>query len=213
MSSDEYFEGGYHTDRYYELEEDLIKFLRFMPLEIYNTPEKMEKVKSPYLADLLIRIGSNIDIFFRKLILSDYTDIDKERKSENRPYLALKDYKKLEPKFSRNRKKLSECKVKIIQTREYLIPFNNWDIETPNWWTSYNHVKHEALIEEANLNIIMHSLAAFFLLICFKKSSSKLALYNYLCVLPQYRGEILLKSKKEIQHDIITKLFISPVYS
>ena len=64
MPSDDYFEVGYHTDRFYELEEDLIKFLRFMPLEIYNTSEKREKVKSPYLADLLIRIGSNIDIFF-----------------------------------------------------------------------------------------------------------------------------------------------------
>ena len=99
MPSDDYFEVGYHTDRFYELEEDLIKFLRFMPLEIYNTSEKREKVKSPYLADLLIRIGSNIDIFFRKLIISYYMDIDNERKFEKRNYLSVKDYKKLEEKF------------------------------------------------------------------------------------------------------------------
>ena len=113
-----------------------------MPLEIYNTTEKRENVKSPYLADLLIRIGSNIDIFFRKLILSYYPEIDDERKSEKRDYLALKDYKKLEQKFVQHSRKLSACKVKIIQTGEYLIPFENWNAKTPNWWTSYNRVKH-----------------------------------------------------------------------
>jgi len=213
MPSNEYFEVGYHTDRFYELEEDLIKFLRFMPLEIYNTSEKRETVKSPYLADLLIRIGSNIDIFFRKLIISYYIEIDNERKTEKRIYLSVKDYKKLEEKFLKRGKKLSGCNVKLIQTGEYLTPFKNWNIATPNWWTSYNHVKHEALIEEANLNNIMHSLAAFFLLICFKKSSAKLVQYNYLCVPPQYRNEILSDLKKEMKHNIITKLFISPVES
>lgn len=51
MPDDEYFKTGYHVDRYYELEEDLIKFLKFIHLELYDTPEERMKVKSLYLAD------------------------------------------------------------------------------------------------------------------------------------------------------------------
>ena len=72
---DHYFQIGYHIDRYYELEEDFLEVLEYMPLEIYNTPDKRRDAKSIYLADLLLRMGSNIDIVFREMITIDYPHI------------------------------------------------------------------------------------------------------------------------------------------
>jgi hypothetical protein len=213
MADDQYFEAGYHTDRFYELEEDLIKFLRFMPLEIYNNSERRKGVKSPYLADLLIRIGSNIDVYFRKLILLYYHEIDEERRRGNKPYLSFKHFQKLNEKFMKREKKLSECNIRIIQTGEDLMPFKDWSNQTPSWWNSYNHVKHEALIDEANLDNVLESLAAFFLLICFRKNSAKLVQYGYVCIPPNFKKKILSNLKSEINHDIITNIFISPVDS
>jgi hypothetical protein len=57
MTDDPYFKVGYQVDRYYELEEDFLKVLKYMPLEIYNTSEAREKATSTNLADLLLRIG------------------------------------------------------------------------------------------------------------------------------------------------------------
>jgi hypothetical protein len=210
MSSDDYFEVGYHVDRYYELEEDLIEFLRYIPLELNNNIDKRTSIQSPYLADMLVRIGSNIDVFFRKLILTRYNEIDAEKRGR---YLNFDDYKKLDNIFTKRNAKLSTCKVRIIQTEEDIIPFENWNNITPKWWKSYNHVKHEAIFEEANLDNVIQSLAALLLLISFNKHSPKLALYGYLNIPPGYKHDIILKRKKELYHNITTKLFISPVQS
>jgi hypothetical protein len=79
MSNDDYFRKSYHIDRYHALEEDLLRFLDFIPLELYNSPAEREYIRSTYLADLLLRIGSNIDIFFKKFISSktEYTELIK----------------------------------------------------------------------------------------------------------------------------------------
>jgi hypothetical protein len=65
---DEYFEKGYHIDRYHALEEDLLRFLDYVTLEFYPKPQNQKYIRSIYLADLMLRIGSNIGIFFDKFI-------------------------------------------------------------------------------------------------------------------------------------------------
>lgn len=35
---DEYFENGYHIDRYHALEEDLLRFLDYVTLDFYPKP-------------------------------------------------------------------------------------------------------------------------------------------------------------------------------
>jgi hypothetical protein len=64
MTTDEYFTKGYHVDRYHALEKDLIRFFEYLPLDFYANSEERKRIRSTYLADLLLRIGSNIDIFF-----------------------------------------------------------------------------------------------------------------------------------------------------
>ena len=225
---DPYFEAGYHIDRYYELEEDFLKVLKYMPLEIYDDSGKRCGAKSTYLADLLLRIGSNIDVMFRKLILSDHPHIyddklreinnklsEEERPQKKKVNLSFEDYRKLDEEIlpKSNGGKLSDCKVMIIQTREDITPFENWSTDTPTWWSSYNHIKHEAMFDEANLDNVINALAALFLLICIKKHSIKMLNYGYLCINPSYKSRIIHEKLREIKHDIVTKLFISPIKS
>ena len=179
---DPYFKIGYHVDRYYELEEDFLTVLKYMPLEIYNNSEAREKATSTYLADLLIRIGSNIDIVFRKMIMEKYKDsYDNKLKKINTkriekgktplPEVDLKfdDYKELDV-FCQ----LSGYKVTVIQTgEEELQPFKEWkNGATPIWWSSYNQVKHHATLEKANLDNVIQALAALLLLICMSQTAA-----------------------------------------
>lgn len=223
---DPYFKIGYHVDRYYELEEDFLKVLKYMPLEIYNTSEAREKATSTYLADLLLRIGSNIDIVFRKMIMSRYKSVyddklkqintertAKAEKQLNSVNLSFKDYMELENELDATHK-LSNYKVTIIQTKEQLTPFKDWETKkTPTWWSSYNHVKHHALLDEANLDNVIQALAALFLLICMNKHPIKMLNYGYLCINLQFKRKILQDQTQEHGHDIITKVFISPIQS
>lgn len=221
MTDDPYFKVGYHVDRYYELEEDFLKVLKHMPLEIYNTSEAREKATSTNLADLLLRIGSNIDIVCRKMIMSKYNDIyvNKLKKINDRRIreeksqlidvdLKFNDYIEMDAVS-----KLSDYKVIVIQTGEFLNPFKEWkNGGAPIWWSGYNQVKHHATLDKANLDNVIQALAALFLLICMNKHSIKMLNYGYLCINPQYKRQVL-QSRKESQHDIITKVFISPIKS
>lgn len=222
--TDDYLKIGYQVDRYYELEEDFLEALKYMPLEIYDTSVKRKGAKSTYLADLLLRIGSNIDIVFRKMIMSDYKSIyddklkrtnDKRKNEGKEPLdkvnLRFNDYMELENKLDPNNK-LSNYTVTIIQTKEHLTPFKDWVRQTPTWWSSYNKVKHHAEFDEANLDNVIQALAALLLLVCMNNHSIKMLNYGYLCIDPKFKAKIIL-GMRESKHDIITKVFISPIKS
>jgi hypothetical protein len=201
------------------LEEDFLKVLKYMPLEIYNTPEEREKGKSIYLADLLLRIGSNIDIVFKKMIMLNYRHIyenklkkinEKQIKDGKDPRhdvnLNFDDYKELNNEFA-----LSDYKVIVVQTGKPLTPFKEWKSgATPIWWTGYNKVKHHGTFDEANLDNAIQALAALFLLICLNKHPIKMLNYGYLCINPESKLKIL-RGRKQLKHAIITKMFISPI--
>ena len=224
--TDDYLKIGYHVDRYYELEEDFIEVLRYMPLEIYDTPQKRKEAKSTYLADLLLRIGSNIDIVFRKMIMSSkykivydskLTKINDKRKEEGKEplkevNLGFDDYMELENELGPNQK-LSNHTVIVIQTQERLTPFKDWGSRhTPTWWSSYNKVKHHAELDEANLDNVIQALAALLLLVCINNHSIKMLNCGYLCIDPKFKRKVIL-GMREHKHDIITKVFISPIQS
>jgi hypothetical protein len=205
---EDYFDRGYQVDRYHALEEDLIRFFNFMPLDFYTTSEERKRIRSTYLADLLLRIGSNIDIFFKKFISSDSgTELDERN-------LKWGNYKRLESNLN-----LARENVRIIQTSETIYPFKNaegiaWNEITEKdehefWWKSYNNVKHHGKINEANLENVINSLAALLLLICIKKHSVKLIQYSYIPVPSNVRGKLLSGQMKESGNIVITKLFIS----
>jgi hypothetical protein len=210
---DEYFEKGYHIDRYHVLEEDLLTFLNYVTLEFYPKPRNQKYIKSRYLADLMLRIGSNIGIFFDKFSESyaikgemslerDIFRLEqspkiiaelKATKAKNFPNPNWKgwnwgDYKKLDTILS-----LSNQHVMLIPLNEMIYPFKYnglregkpWteiNMEDAGfWWNSYNKIKHNAAFKDANLNIVLQSLAALFLLVTRPGfgDSKKLVLYNY----------------------------------
>ena len=190
MEQDRYFTEGYHIDRYHILEKDLLEFLYYIPLDFYPTADARSHVTSPYLADMLIRIGSAIDIFFRNFIMK-YPDIKEKSgirvKFEND--LNWNSYKALEPEIQ-----LSQTNVGInhIIYGASLEPFwgegksssrVKWNDEDLNrdkfWWDCYNKVKHNGQFEKANLENVMQALGAYIILISYQPHK-KLQLYKYI---------------------------------
>lgn len=203
----DYIKEAYIVDDYHSIEEDFIKFIEYIPLFLYPKEEEMKKIISPKLADLLLRIGSKIDISFKS-------------------YLNLEngnwgDYKSKEDE----KLKLSNNKIWSIHYNKYLTPFKDWQyinqkneleqngVSTPIdfWWNAYNNVKHHYQIENANLYHVYNSLSALFLLLCkFKIGqdySIKLAQYNYLGI-DTLGKEKILRNMREFHNPIITKLFL-----
>ncbi len=58
------YESGYSLRIYQILENDLVAFLNNIPINYYLKNER-KKIFSPKLSELLIRIGSQVDIFFK----------------------------------------------------------------------------------------------------------------------------------------------------
>ena len=147
-------------DEYKLLEEDFIKYLRYVPL---TTDHK--NVWSLYLGDLLIRIGSIFDSFLRRTIFSSVLD----NAADIRRYRTLDDYRinmviyneLYEPFY-----KLSSKKIYELRTLEELYPFLSWKSNnTPYWWKNYNHVKHDRFKnkKEATLETVLEALGGLFI--------------------------------------------------
>jgi len=157
---DEYFERGYHIDRYHALEEDLLTFLNYITIEFYPKPKNQKYIKSIYLADLMLRIGSNIGIFFDKFIesyaikgemhlqqnlftLEQSAKTVAELKATKAKNLSNPkwqgwnwgDYKKLDPILS-----LSDQHVVLIPLDEMIYPFRYNGLREGKSWTDINKV-------------------------------------------------------------------------
>lgn len=211
MSNDNYISQGFHIDRYHALEEDFLKFLGFITLEFYSL-EELTKIKSTYLADLLLRIGSNVDVIYKKYLMTNSKfEVIVGKKSENE--LNWDDCKKLESYIH-----LSEKKVIIFPTLESIYPFKNIDSiswinivqkdENDFWWKSYNNIKHYGNFEEASLENVLRSLAALFLLISLTGGpASNLVRYNYI---HNTESSIVKFPDQKSGYILYTKLFILP---
>jgi hypothetical protein len=209
MPIEDYLEKGYHVDRYYVLEEDFTKFLGFLPLEFYPTEDDRTRIRSTYLADLLLRIGSSIDIFFKKYIDS-YPPVSRFMNLENNAsgILNWRDYKKIDQYIHLSDRHVSS--TLINDPAEQIFPFrlhgqrsgNSWveinQNEPSFWWNAYNKVKHEGTFDKANLENVLQSLSALILLISHHPHNMKLNRYGY-----------LQKSQMPVENEYInTKLFI-----
>ena len=146
-------------DEYKFLEENFVEYLRYVPLT-----NEHKDVWSLYLGDLLIRIGSILDSFFRRAIYSSVLD----NATNITRYRALDDhkinmvvYRELYDPFYQ----LSSKKVYELQTFEQLNPFLSWSSnESPDWWNKYNHVKHDRFKnkKEATLKSVLEALSGLF---------------------------------------------------
>ncbi len=194
LGSEDMYNSGYSIRMYRILENDLVDFLNYIPAEYYNYDER-NKICSPVLSDLMIRIGSQIDIFFRNWDLIQELNpkiIDKD--------LEFPNYKRIE-RDEKRRMSLKDKEVLFLPTEEVTIPFKNWNKwkNDGNWWNAYNNVKHNGFKfkEYGNLNKVIESLAALFLLNCLhKKVKLRLINYGYVDITPEIVNQI--QGKKEI---------------
>ena len=211
----DYFGSGYAVDMYHILEKDLLKFLEYMPLYVYDAPQKREKIHSPKLAELLVRIGYNIDIFLKHLMEKRNLESDviqRYNAESKRPILSIRTWNMGKYKLGEPELRLNDEWVKqIFEGKIY--PFKDRNSKTPKWWTAYNKIKHDGYDkkERGHLENVLNALAGFFILICkFNHISHKMLYYDYLAVNPQFYRDILKMGKAERGHMRHTRLFIYP---
>lgn len=179
LSLEDMYDSGYSIRMYRILEDDFIDFLNYIPAEYYSYNER-KKICSPILSDLMIRIGSQIDIFFKNWDLVQ--KLNPKIKAEN---LKIMNYKIIENDEIK-RISLKDKEIIFLPTEEVTIPFknwNNWKKYDENWWNAYNHIKHNGykFKEEGNLQNVIESLSALFLLNCLhEKVKFKLIEYKYI---------------------------------
>ncbi len=165
------FKSGYTLMLFQILENDVVDFLTYIPLEYY-LGDKRSEIYSPRLAELLIRIGSQIDIYFR-----NWSVVQQNNPTKKTEELTFQNYKSINNVY-----RLEEKEIKILATDEIIKPFENWTKRDPNWWASYNNVKHNGFFhkKEGNLINVIESLAALFLLNCLhEETENKLIKYGY----------------------------------
>ncbi len=174
------YESGYSLRMFQILEDDVVDFLTYIPLEYY-LGDKRKEIFSPRLAELLIRIGSQVDIFFKNWdIVHEVYKNKYPNKKFNQDKLDIGNYKDIE----RDGKKiLSNKEIRILSTDELLTPFKCWtDNGYPLWWKAYNNVKHQGFKNkiDGNLFNVIESLSALFLINCINKETTlKLIEYGY----------------------------------
>lgn len=204
------FESGYSVRLYQILENDFVDFLNYIPIDYY-LGEKKRQIFSPKLAELLIRIGSQVDIFFRNWDIVHTIYINKyNQKKFKLDDLNMGFFKDIE------REKiiiLSSKKIKIISTDEMITPFEFFpgDSRYPLFWNAYNHIKHNGFTnkKEGNLFNVIESLAALFLLNCIhEKTQYKLAEYGFISIRNRELFENLNLDMKRYPYSYITsKIF------
>lgn len=174
------YKSGYSLRIYQILENDLINFLNYIPLDYYFG-NKRKEIFSPKLSELLIRIGSQVDIFFRNwdIVHDVYKQVNNVQ-IVNLKKLDIEKYRDIERV---GKIILSDKEIKILSTNEIVTPFEYWtDKRYPLWWNAYNKVKHDGFAnkEKGNLINVVESLAALFLLNCINKDTKdKLIKYGF----------------------------------
>lgn len=181
----------------------MLSILNYIPIDYY-LGSKRKDLFSPKRAELLIRIGSQIDTFFRNWNIVHEVYIENENKPLNDVYkLRFRHFRYIEV----NKKIiLSDKEIKIMATDEIITPFLYWmNDRYPLWWDAYNKVKHNGFIYNKNgslLNVI-ESLSAMFLLNCIHDETEKILLKEQ----NRKKGIVGIDSKGKILGNIRSELF------
>lgn len=157
---------------YCKLERDFIETTSYVALETAHSEVWSEK-----FAELLLRLGSSVDSFFRYMVKSKSLDnqenakklrekIEKKRQEKPKWSPDVTDFRKTFDSIYQ----LSGVEVEADYGLTYygkLQPFEDFDTKSPVWWVSYNKVKHEMLEQletRATLGNTINALAALFVL-------------------------------------------------
>ena len=160
------------------------------------------EVWSEKFAELLLRIGSSVDSFFRYMVESESLD-NQEKVKKLRE--KIKNQRKKKPDWSPNitdfRKsfnaifQLSTVEVEADYGLTYygkLQPFKDFDKRSPTWWFSYNKLKHEMLEQletRATLENTINALAALFVLNILHKESRKYLIRHTNVIFAEYMSK------------------------
>lgn len=150
----------HHWSYFLNLEKDFITLTRYIEVDILNF-----KTYSFELSKILQLSCSEIDTVCRQLCneidpLNDY--FDDTTKSGN---IAL--YKKV---IFKKFPMLPNSIINIPKLQIDIYPWLDWKtIDSPNWWTNYNKVKHyrHSCFDKANLESVIYSLSALMVLILY----------------------------------------------
>ena len=165
------FRSGYTLKLFQILENDFIDYLKYISIDYYRGDER-KKIFSPKLNELLIRIGSQIDIFFR-----NWDIVHSKNLGVNLEDLSFGNYQSIEKDIN-----LMYKDITFLPTYEIITPFKDWKHEKPKWWIAYDQVKHDGFTkkEKGNLFNVIESLSALFLLNCIHEDTKiKLIQYGY----------------------------------
>jgi hypothetical protein len=148
---------------YETLEEQIIDFLKYVPLQDQNM-----KTWSPRLSTVIVEACGLIDSILRYISPSEVTIRGKLKKRDK---LELSDYHELYAA----KLKLPDRKVIVLTSPPtYRIPFDVWSktsrkgfFKAPEWWTIHNHLKHQRIdcFVKATLETTIDALAGSLLII------------------------------------------------
>jgi hypothetical protein len=138
-----------HWDYFLAIDSDLETVSRYVDFTEANLGTYSTELTRLYLA-----ICSEVDVVARQLTKK----IDPEAKAWD-----IKDYRSVIPARYAH---FCEFPVAVPRLGSSLKPWKDWTAANPQWWSSYNAVKHhrDAHYPEANLGNVLHSACGLFVL-------------------------------------------------
>jgi hypothetical protein len=152
---------GRYWHTYNFLEDKLVAASKYITIDSRNSLSWSEE-----LANLLVMNGNAVDIFFRNMLYCpniqnntyymNYQDIQQDKRNWN-----IRHFREIIEPIHHLSNNTLVLPFGIGESQE-ITPYDNFSNYSPNWWESYNHVKHDYYdnIEEANLSNVLNSLGA-----------------------------------------------------
>jgi hypothetical protein len=139
-----------HWDYLAAIDRDLDVTSRYIDFAEFNMD-----VYSTELTRIYLAVCSEIDVVARQLTRK----IDSDAKS-----WGIDDYRNVIPARYPN---FCEFAVKVRRLGSSLTPWKDWTVSNPQWWKSYNDVKHHRHVHYAqgNLRNVLHAACGLYVLI------------------------------------------------
>ncbi|MDL5366087.1 hypothetical protein QSH18_10765 [Xanthomonas sp. NCPPB 2654] len=141
-----------HWNYFLAIEEDFLRISRYVHFNTANN-----KAYSIEFARIILAAGSEVDVV-AKALTNQITGKDTENIAEHR--------KAILPAYP----EIPEHTVSMDRSGMTVTPWENWGAgKSPDWWSSYNTVKHNRgrHFQEANLENTFRSVAGLFILLIY----------------------------------------------
>ncbi|WP_156939546.1 hypothetical protein [Desulfocurvus vexinensis] len=143
-------------DAFNALEDDLFALSRYIAFQEDNFC-----VYSLELANLLLRIGSEVEVFTKACMHGSCED-ECNKKTNIHDYVSF---------WTSDNRFKPNIRIRLTSCDLLFSPWQSLESkERPPWWISYNSVKHNRLdaYRDANLGNVLNAAAGFFYLLLFK---------------------------------------------